>query len=200
MAILGIMSFPLAALPEVTYSLNPSDTVLGFRAFILSIFPIQGDFRSFSGEIVLHRANLASCEVTVRVAVRSLWVHDAAIRESILAPRFLDPKADPFMRYDGHCVQGGLAGTLTLHGQTHPFDMRVIWAAHDIVARGALSRAKWAIVAEPFLAGPIVDIEIRIHNAVPFPHPNPSGINNETHGARSLRTSGTQQRLFGQGH
>ena len=47
MAILGTVSFPLVALPVVTYSLSPSDTVLVFRAFILSMFPIQGHFRVF---------------------------------------------------------------------------------------------------------------------------------------------------------
>ncbi len=119
MAILGIVSFPLVALQEVTYLRSPSDTVLVFRAFILSMFPIQGHFRVFwwrtcasSSQSGFLHGHDQGCNQ------KPLGARHRDPRER-LAPSFLGPKADPFMDYDGPCAQDRLAGTLTLHEQTH---------------------------------------------------------------------------------
>jgi polyisoprenoid-binding protein YceI len=99
--------------------------------------------------------------------VRSLTSPNAMMRAQAMSKNFLDPADFPQTRYVGSCQGDTLVGSLTLRGQTHPFNMALtyIGPASQLVAvhgEGILNRYDWGVTG----LGMMVGKNIRITNDI----------------------------------
>jgi polyisoprenoid-binding protein YceI len=161
------MLHPAAAAPR-DIALTPQSAEIGFRAYALGLFPVDGVFHRFSGTLTLD-PELAACTVTVTVETASLSMDDRAVEQAVLGPGLLDAAAFPAMTYRGECAADGksIAGTLTMHGVIRPLALQVQRDGSKYVAQSALRRADWGVRGQPVLAGPT--IRIKVSTTVPLP-------------------------------
>lgn len=156
-----LAAHPCLAAPR-TIVLDPANTRVGFRAYVLSVLPIDGQFHRFDGRLTYDRADPARCAVTVRLESASLVLPDAAITRDVLAPHFLNAAGFPWTIYRGTCDGAGIAGTLFLHGQTHRLRLALRGRGRLFIAVARIRRAAWGVTARPLLAGPVVRIRVRV--------------------------------------
>lgn len=162
-----VLSFgagPARAVP-IEVALTPQNTAIRFRAFALSLLPLDGGFTRFRGRLTYDPLVPGFCRVRIRVEVGSLRLASAAITRDVLSPRFLDPQDFPLMRFSGACRKTAVTGVLTLHGVSHAFLMSVHARARRFFAEGRLRRALWGITARPVMAGPMVRIRVIVRLA-----------------------------------
>lgn len=124
-------------------------------------------FRQLSGTLRYDPAT-GACTMDVTFVVLSLQLPNALLRSKTMSDDFLDPAQYPLQRYVGTCQTapaGGtmLAGALTMHGQTHPFNMAVTFdrsgaAATAMHTTGTLNRFDWGVSGSPMLAGKMIHI------------------------------------------
>ncbi len=91
-----------------------------------------------------------TCHIDVTFIVRSLDAANALLRAETMSKNFLDPQDYPQTRYVGDCRGNLLQGSLTLRGQTHPFDMRLTYLGSPsqpvaVHAEGTLDRYNWGL-------------------------------------------------------
>ncbi|MBV8455712.1 MAG: YceI family protein [Acetobacteraceae bacterium] len=142
--------------------ISPANTRVDFTAFALGLLPIHGRFDHFSGSLILDSAHPAACSVNVRIEAASLSLPNPAMQADVLSRGFFDPQDYPAIAFQGNCVQGGLTGQLTLHGQTHPLSMHISRRRSGFVATATIRRFAWGITARPVLAGPGIVIRISV--------------------------------------
>lgn len=144
--------------------ISPVNTRIDFTAFALGVIPIHGRFLHFAGSLMLDPVHPETCSVNVQIDAGSLSLPSPAIQADVLSRGFLDPLDYPAIAFQGKCVQGGLAGQLTLHGETHPLSMRITRRRSGFVATTTVQRYHWGITARPILAGPTIAIRISVAN------------------------------------
>ncbi len=149
----------------LTVALTPANTRIRFRAFALSLFPMDGGFARFTGSLAYDPARPGFCHVLMVVEVASLRLASPAITADVLSRHFLDPADFPRLRFEGACRDGSVAGILRLHGVSRPFLLRVRPRSRRFVATGRLRRALWGVTARPLLAGPMVRIRVLVRLA-----------------------------------
>jgi polyisoprenoid-binding protein YceI len=142
--------------------ISPANTRVDFTAFALGVLPIHGRFDRFSGSLTLDSAHPEACSVNVQIEAASLSLPNPAMQADVLSRGFFDPQDYPAIAFQGNCVQGGLAGQLTLHGQTHPLSMHISRRRSGFVAAATIQRFAWGITARPVLAGPGIAIRISV--------------------------------------
>ena len=142
--------------------LSPANTRVDFTAFALGVIPIHGRFDRFSGSLTLDPTHPEACSVNVQIAAASLSLPNPAMQADVLSRGFFDPQDYPAIAFQGQCGQGGLAGQLTLHGQTHPLSMHISRRRSGFVATATIRRYGWGITARPVLAGPVITIRISV--------------------------------------
>jgi polyisoprenoid-binding protein YceI len=145
--------------------ISPVNTRVDFTAFALGALPIHGRFERFSGSLTLDSAHPAACSANLHIETASLSLPNRAMQADVLSRGFFDPQDYPAIVFQGNCIQGGLAGQLTLHGQTHPLSMHISRRRSGFAATATIQRFAWGITARPILAGP--GIAIRISVTVP---------------------------------
>jgi len=129
------------------------------HAMILSI---TGTFRQLSGELDFDSV-AKTCHVDATFVVESLELPNALIRSQTLSPGFLDPQHYPTQHYVGDCQGGMLVGMLTMHGQTHPFDMAVTYettggAVTGMHTEGTLNRHDWGLNGMSLTVGKMIRV------------------------------------------
>lgn len=116
------------------------------RALMLSF---TGTYRQLSG-VLDFDPQAGTCHIDVRFVVRSLTAPNALMRARAMSRTFLDPADFPETRYVGTCEGSRLVGSLTLRGQTHPFDMALTYFGTPgrpvaVHAEGVLNRYDWGL-------------------------------------------------------
>lgn len=123
-----------------------------------AFFGVSGHFRKLSGTLRFDPAT-RQCTIDTVFVVKSLTA-PLMVRGQVMSKDFLDPDRYPTMRFQGECKNNGsvLAGELTMHGQTHPFAMRVTNVYSDgrlieFKTAGTLDRYEWGLDGLKMLVG-----------------------------------------------
>jgi polyisoprenoid-binding protein YceI len=167
----------LAALPAraAQENLLPATAQVQIRAFGLGIFPLEGNFARFRGWIRYDPGHPAACQVILQVDVTSLTMRSQMVRATILGPEFMNVSAYPDLTFSGVCDSGGIAGRLTLHGETHPLTLALDRRRDALVATGRFRRGDWGMTARSLTAGSIIRIRVEAPNPLPNSVPGPRG-------------------------
>jgi polyisoprenoid-binding protein YceI len=88
------------------------------------------------------------------------------VRDGITGPEFMDVSRFPDLAFHGACEGGRVAGSLKLHGETHPFSLDPDGSRNGktLAFIGSLHRADWGMTARRFTAGPSVRIRVEFPN------------------------------------
>ncbi|WP_144186808.1 YceI family protein [Elioraea rosea] len=149
-----------------TLEVTPSCCSIGFTAYALGIFPLEGRFAAFSGRIVL---DPKGSRAEVEIDAASLMLDGGPIENDVKSMGFLDVAHHRAITFHaGRIVKASdtaaetetLQGELTIKGVTHP--VRLTLAREDgmVRAEARISRSAWGITARPFLAGDTVAIRV----------------------------------------
>ena len=157
----GCLACPVQAAPR-RVPLSPTDSHVAFRAYGMGLLPIDATFSRFEGWLTYDPDDQRSCQVDLRVQVASLVTEDAALRDRILGPDFMDVSRYPLLTYAGACRDNGLGGLLAMHGVTRPFELSLDWTDEGVVAEGRLVRADWGMTERPLLGGRTVRIRVAV--------------------------------------
>lgn len=137
------------AAPEVLL-LTPGNMLAQSRTSTL-LLTVTGTYRRLSGTLRFDPETRA-CAVDVTFRTRSLALPNALVRRQVMSKSFLDPAKYPTSRFAGTCADHGtqLSGTLTTHGETHPFAMKLRYVVRDgrlvgLDATGAFDRYEWGL-------------------------------------------------------
>lgn len=144
---LGIATSPALAAPEVL-QLTAGNMLAQTHSRSL-LFTITGTYRQLTGTLTFDPV-ARTCTVNTLFQTRSLALPNSIVRGQVMSKGFLDPDQYPTSSYTGHCVDNAteLAGDLTMHGQTHPFTMKVTFRKTNgrltaIDTKGSLNRFEW---------------------------------------------------------
>jgi polyisoprenoid-binding protein YceI len=148
-------------------ALTPPSSQVELRAYGLGLLPLDGKFTRFHGWMRYEPSNPTACQVILEIEARSLAMEDTTIRETITGPDFMDATQFPDLAFHGACQGNTVAGSLTLHGQTHPFALDLERSPNGIIATGRLKRAEWGITSHPFTGGSTIRIRVQIPNPLP---------------------------------
>jgi polyisoprenoid-binding protein YceI len=166
--LLGLLvpALPARAAEEVL-QLTPGNMLAETHSHAV-LFDVSGRFRQLSGTLTFDPV-ARSCAIDALFVVRSLTAPTLMIRAQVMSKGFLDPEQYPTMRFQGRCRNDAtlLAGTLTMHGQTHPFAMRLTnviqngrLVAFDSI--GTLNRYEWGLDGLKMLVGPIITVTNKV--------------------------------------
>ena len=150
-----------AGAAPVSLSLTPGNMLAQTHSHSLLV-PMTGTFRKLWGRLNYDPAT-GGCSVDVTFLVTSLQLPNALIRQQTMSKNFLDPADYPETRFTGACQHGVLVGSLTMHGQTHDFNMTLTpeMAAGRLTGvhlEGTLNRHAWGIDGLQMLVGTMIRI------------------------------------------
>ena len=146
--------------------LAPPASEVTIRTWGLGLLPLDGRFTSFHGSLH-YDTEQHTCRVDLNVNVASLAMANETARDIIVGDEFMDAARFPTLTYTGACNPPDVAGTLGMHGLSHPLTLSLDWDRARIVATGELRRDDWGMTAMPILAGHT--IRIRVSIALPPP-------------------------------
>jgi polyisoprenoid-binding protein YceI len=128
------------------------------------LFTITGTYRQLSGTLTFDPA-AKTCHIDVTFVTSSLALPNAIVRGQVMSKAFLDPKQYPQTSYIGDCAKNGteLDGKLTMHGQTHPFAMKLTerMANGKLVgfdSVGKLDRYNWGLDGLKLMVGKVITV------------------------------------------
>jgi len=172
----GLLCFsPLAAVAApMTLQLSAADMLAQTHSHAVFI-TVTGTFQQLSGTLTYDPA-LRSCHVDVTFQVESLTLPNALIRAQTMSAGFLDPAQYPTQHYVADCAGNTLNGQLTMHGQTHPFNMAVTYETTagvltGIHTEGTLNRHDWGLNGLTMTVGKMIRItnDISLNGQPPAP-------------------------------
>jgi polyisoprenoid-binding protein YceI len=146
--------------------LLPPASQVELRAYGLGLIPFDGRFTRFHGWMRTDSAAPEACQIVLEIDAASLDMSPATVRDGITGPEFMDVSRFPALAFHGACQGDRVAGSLLLHGETHPFSLDVDGRrdGRTIVFTGSLKRAEWGMTARQFTAGPTVRIRVEFPN------------------------------------
>jgi polyisoprenoid-binding protein YceI len=154
---------PLALLPPASH--------VEIRVYGLGMIPMDGTFNRFHGWMRYDPANPKACQVILEIEAASLEMSQSTVRDAIIGPEFMDVARFPKLAFHGGCEGDGVAGSLLLHGESHPFslDREGGRSSKAFIVSGRLRRADWGMTARRFTAGSTIRIRVEI----PYPPERP---------------------------
>ena len=138
--------------------LVPPGTQVEFTTYAMGLFPLEGHYDRFTGELRVDPARPADCRVTLDVDVGSLVMADPSRVRLALGPKLLDQGAYPHLLYAGTCGGGHATGVLTMHGVSKPVDLMTRRDGPLVTAQGSLHRQDFGIDGLPGLIGARITI------------------------------------------
>lgn len=116
-----------------TYKIEPSHTQIVFALDHLGFSIFRGMFSQASGTLTLDPKNPAATQLSVTVPIASVYTSSQKLDQDLQGPDFFDAQKYPTATFVSTKVTPGqkpqdwatVDGTLTLHGQTKPAQMRV---------------------------------------------------------------------------
>jgi polyisoprenoid-binding protein YceI len=173
-AVLPLFAVPAAAAPMVL-PLTAADMLAQTHSSAL-IMNVTGTFRQLSGTLNFDPDNPAVCSVDVTFQVVSLALPNQLIRSQTMSAGFLDPAQYPTQHYVGKCQGNTLVGTLTMRGQTHPFNMAITNIMQngklaEIHTEGTLNRYDWGLNGLTMTVGKMIRVtnDISVNGQPPAP-------------------------------
>lgn len=163
-----------ASAAPVTLTLSPSNMRAQTHSHAI-IMSITGTYQQLSGTLSYDPA-AKTCSINVTFIVRSLTSPNAFIQSQTMSKDFLDPADYPQTKYTGTCEDGQLVGNLSLHGQTHPFNMRITYDGPEtqptaIHTEGTINRYEWGINGLGMTVGKNIRVtnDISLNGKPPLP-------------------------------
>ncbi len=127
----------------------------------MGFMPIDAQFARFDGTLTYDPAGNGSCTATLTAQVDSVQTSDAAMRETILGPEFLDATRFPTLIFTGVCTSPRSAeGRLTMRGVTRALGTTLAWSQHGVVTQADVRRALWGMDARALMVGPVIHIRL----------------------------------------
>ena len=166
------------ALRPGAYELDPDHAALHFRINHLGFSTFIGRFERFGASLDFDEADPASARVEALIDMTSLDVANDDFAETLLGPQWFEAAEFPQARFVSTAVTvtgdnaGTLTGDLTLHGETHPVTLDIVFngGGRDRLrggayiagfsARGMISRAAFGVDRFSGLIADEVEIEI----------------------------------------
>lgn len=128
------------------------------------LFTITGTYRKLSGTLNFDPV-AKTCSIDVTFMTKSLALPNAIVRSQVMSKGFLDPDQYPKTSFVGKCANKGteLDGSLTLHGETHPFDMKLteVMKGGKLVgfdSVGKLNRYHWGLNGLKMVVGKTITV------------------------------------------
>ncbi len=167
------LTLPAAAAPMVL-QLTPGNMLAQTRSSAM-MMSTTSTFRQLSGTLK-YDPDTGACAIDATFVVLSMQMPNALMRSQTMSAGFLDPADYPLQRYVATCQGNQLVGTLTMHGQTHPFDMTVTLertggTLTGIHTEGALNRHDWGIDGLNLIVGKTIHVtnDISLNGQPPTP-------------------------------
>jgi polyisoprenoid-binding protein YceI len=139
------------------------------------MFTITGTFKDLNGTLTFDPVTKA-CNVELNLVVKSMELPNAIVRAQVMSSSFLDPDTYPGMKYVGTCQGDQLVGNLTMHGQTHPFNLALTYVMKDgqltgFDSVGTLNRYDWGLNGLQMMVGKMIKVnnDISLTGAPPVP-------------------------------
>jgi polyisoprenoid-binding protein YceI len=140
--------------------LGPPATDVAIRAYGLGLLPFDGKFTRFHGVMRYDPKQPQKCQVMLEIDATSLQMSSQSVTDRVIGPDFLDTAQYAVMAFSGTCQGDGVAGMLTLRGQTHPFDLDLHQDNQRLTATGRLLRADWGMTADRLTVGRTIRIQV----------------------------------------
>lgn len=140
--------------------LGPPATNVAIRAYGLGLLPFDGKFTRFHGIMRYDPKQPGKCQVMLEIDPSSLQMSSQSMTDRVTGPDFLDTAQYPVMAFSGGCQGDGVAGVLTLRGQTHPFDLDLQKDGSRMTATGRMLRADWGMTADRLTVGRTIRIQV----------------------------------------
>jgi polyisoprenoid-binding protein YceI len=106
-----------------SWSVDPAHSQVGFGVKHLVISTVRGEFKTYTGKIVLDEADVTKSTVDATIDVNSIDTKVADRDAHLKSPDFFDTAKYPSMTFKSSKVAKGklkVTGDLTLHGVTKP--------------------------------------------------------------------------------
>ena len=161
---------------SVTLPLDPGHSQVLLRGYAFGLTPNNGQFKDYSGTLTLDPPNIDTCTVDMTLQAKSLAMSMGMVTKMVLAEDFLDPAKYPTLAFHGACKSNGpdklptLVGTLTMHGETHPFSMDVTYKDSVLTTSGKLKREEWNVNGSQTVIGDTVKVTVvvRLPDSIKF--------------------------------
>ncbi len=151
----------IPAWPDEVVVLPPASAV-NLRSYGFGLIPLDGTFTRFHGWMRYDPVNTGVCQVMLEIEAGSLSMSNETIRARITGPGMMDVSRFQNLAFSGTCQGDVVAGSLTLHGETHPVSLAYTRSAGTIVATGEIRRADWGLTGSPLIGGPVIRIQVRM--------------------------------------
>jgi polyisoprenoid-binding protein YceI len=145
--------------------ITPANSQIGYTVFGLGLVPVHGAFQSFDGVAVLQSAHPLRCSIDVTIQVASLHMANPHRQQQALAPDMLAAGRYPTMHFTGSCQAAAIAGSLTMHGVSHPITLLLHRTSSGLSATATLRRQDFGITGLPHLVGS----QVRLKLSTPAP-------------------------------
>ena len=142
--------------------LTPPDTRAEFTTYAMGLWPLEGHFTRFTGQLTVDPAHTQDCAVTLQIDVASLQMADPARTRIAVGPKLLNQPQFPTLSYQGSCAGGQAAGLLTMHGVTRPLVLAARRTGQTVTATGTLHRQDYGIDAMPGLVGRTIKLTFAV--------------------------------------
>jgi polyisoprenoid-binding protein YceI len=159
---LALAAAPLAAwgAPE-TMQLSAGNMLAQTHSHAM-FMSVTGTYRQISG-VLNFDPDAKTCDIDASFVVESLELPNQLIRSQTMNAGFLDPQDFPTNEYKGTCSGDTLTGTLSMHGQTHPFNMTISYRTTNGVVTGihtdgTLNRYDWGISGNGMTVGKMIEV------------------------------------------
>lgn len=162
-------------------SVSPGDSRVTFRVRKWGVVPVEGRFRSVSGEVAYDSSDLARCAVRVEARVDSVETGERARDETLLSPDFFDAGRFPSLTFASRRVarlpdgRVSVLGDLTIRGVTRAVEVPVVFhglseteggqAVAAFEASFRLDRAEFGVLGARWSAGRAIlsrDVDVRV--------------------------------------
>ena len=159
---LALSLSPFAAVAQpMTMELTAGNMLAQTHSHAL-IMSVTATFRKLSGRLDFDPTK-KTCHIEVTMVVESLALPNALIRSQTMSKEFLDPAEYPTQHYTGTCAGDRIQGELTMHGQTHPFDMALTYITTNghitaIRSEGVLNRYDWGLKGLTMTVGKMIRV------------------------------------------
>ncbi len=158
--LLCLLAVPPPAEAADQLPLGPPATDMAIRAYGMGLLPFDGKFTRFHGAMRYDPNHPQLCQIMLEIDPSSLRMSSQTETDRVTGPDFLDTARYPAMAFSGSCQGDGVAGMLTLHGQTHPFDLDLHHDGGRMTATGRLLRADWGMTADRLTVGRTIRIQV----------------------------------------
>lgn len=162
-------------------SVSPGDSRVTFRVRKWGVVPVEGRFRSVSGEVAYDSSDLARCGVRVDARVDSVETGERARDETLQSEDFFDAARFPSLTFVSRRVarlpdgRASVLGDLTIRGVTRAVEVPVVFhglseteggqAVAAFEASFRLDRTDFGVLGARWSAGRAIlsrDVDVRI--------------------------------------